>query len=535
MSLHDSYKTAEAVAEGFRSFSNLLPEHDTEITSLVVDLFSISLFLKGLEGMARNRAYRYRLSAIHPDLELVRASLNYTLEDVLDFFDDLESRRGDPSEAYKQLWLEISAHFLEESQESLSTRLAKYKSFLRDLSEIMKGEVTDTRLMASLRSNLKGLLVHQDSRLAPRLGSMSLSSPSSSSSSSSNGSNADPGSPVNGRRPRGRRSYERARPPHSSPQSPISTSSATFSDIPPSVPSAPDSPTTSTTATSQSIDSTPVSDHWARRVFLDEHPMTPIPYVGESSKCLGEVKGNVKGWLHEEGFEELLQLAFSGDSDLRVCFYLREDDHRVRIVCKSRRTSRTSDYSCLPLNLLEIVRIGSCLQICRRRRGGSELVLWANLKFSTIEQMVIFFCTFLALRSQDSGRPVERIRDYELDDEEEHFGGQIVDDDFLHALRVYRDNVSGAVRLQASVHKGEMKRLHRMPVWTAFITEHIGSRGWIRRVDPKTILLRDLRRVIFTFPSYNPPRTPKGEHILKFTNKSDAQGFMDTIAELAHL
>lgn len=147
MSLHDSYKTAEAVAEGFRSFSNLLPEHDTEITSLVVDLFSISLFLKGLEGMARNRAYRYRLSAIHPDLELVRASLNYTLEDVLDFFDDLESRRGDPGEAYKQLWLEISAHFLEESQESLSTRLAKYKSFLRDLSEIMKGCVAQSLLL----------------------------------------------------------------------------------------------------------------------------------------------------------------------------------------------------------------------------------------------------------------------------------------------------------------------------------------------------------------------------------------------------
>ena len=37
--------------------------------------------------------------------------------------------------------------------------------------------------------------------------------------------------------------------------------------------------------------------------------------------------------------------------------------------------------------------------------------------------MVLFFCTFLALRSQDSGRPVERIRDYELDDEIEIFGG----------------------------------------------------------------------------------------------------------------
>lgn len=98
----------------------------------------------------------------------------------------------------------------------------------------------------------------------------------------------------------------------------------------------------------------------------------------------------------------------------------------------------------MPLNLLEIVRVGSCLNLCRRRRGGYELVLWANLKFSTIErmpplpktidlpmktdadtktEMVLFFCTFLALRSQDAGRPVESIRDYELDNEEELFGG----------------------------------------------------------------------------------------------------------------
>jgi hypothetical protein len=37
--------------------------------------------------------------------------------------------------------------------------------------------------------------------------------------------------------------------------------------------------------------------------------------------------------------------------------------------------------------------------------------------------MVVFFCTFLALRSQDSGRPVDNIRDYEMEDEEELFGG----------------------------------------------------------------------------------------------------------------
>lgn len=37
--------------------------------------------------------------------------------------------------------------------------------------------------------------------------------------------------------------------------------------------------------------------------------------------------------------------------------------------------------------------------------------------------MVMFYCTFLALRSQDGGHPVDRIQDYELAGEEEIFGG----------------------------------------------------------------------------------------------------------------
>jgi hypothetical protein len=35
---------------------------------------------------------------------------------------------------------------------------------------------------------------------------------------------------------------------------------------------------------------------------------------------------------------------------------------------------------------------------------------------------------------------------------------QIYDDNFLHALRIFRDRITGAVRLQASVHQGELKR-----------------------------------------------------------------------------
>lgn len=110
---------------------------------------------------------------------------------------------------------------------------------------------------------------------------------------------------------------------------------------------------------------------------------------------------------------------------------------------------------------------------------------------------------------------------------------KIVDDNFLHALRIYHDTTSGAVRLQASVHKGEMKRsvrrlvqdwepadVFRSPVWTAFITEHLGTRGWLRVPEPKVVILRSLRLSVFTFPDYNPPLTPHGEHVLKFTTRS---------------
>jgi hypothetical protein len=126
------------------------------------------------------------------------------------------------------------------------------------------------------------------------------------------------------------------------------------------------------------------------------------------------------------------------DEDVSVYFYVREDDSRARILCKARRSRRAKFY-CLPLNMLEVRRIGPCLQLCRRRRSGTELVPWLNLHFESIEsmysgpfifvrtnscpEMVLFFCTFIALRSQDGHKRVQDIRDYELEAEKELFGG----------------------------------------------------------------------------------------------------------------
>lgn len=110
----------------------------------------------------------------------------------------------------------------------------------------------------------------------------------------------------------------------------------------------------------------------------------------------------------------------------------------------------------------------------------------------------------------------------------------ILEGRYPHALRVYRDIGSGAVRLQASVYEGERKRWVelttriktfkltswlRAPVWTAFITHHITSPAWLRRVSPKVLHVSELRRIVFCV-EYTPPRTPRGEYILKFTSRS---------------
>ncbi|RDW86556.1 uncharacterized protein DSM5745_03198 [Aspergillus mulundensis] len=512
---------AEEVAAGLRRFRDPLPEHSTEITGLIADLFTISTSLKTLEDLSLHHHYGAIFNVARSDVDLVSASLQYTLDDIVDFFGDIDSRRGSTNRnAYKRTWVAMSRFFQEESGYSLPRRLANYKSFLKELEDLISEAGPDYLFMSRLREEFQELLVKQDGRLTRRIGAMSVSS----SSSSSNGTT--PNSPMGDRKPRTRRSYERARPAHLSPTPmPASPSFGSFDIRPPRVPAVPGSPVTSSAA-SHSLGSGVMSEHWASQVFFQPRSETRLPSKGDKCMCYGNPQPELFEWLETESFGKTLELAFG---TFRVLFFVREDDHRARIVLGS-----SGEYYCLPLNLLEINRYGtSCLNLCRRRKGGSELVVWANLKFSTIEIMVLFFCTFLALRSQDGGRPVSKIRDYELIQEEELFASPIYDDDFEHALRVYRDKVTGAVRLQASVHKGEMKR---SPVWTAFITDLVRTPRWLRIVDrePKLIVLRELPLNIFTFSDYNPPKTQKGGHLLKFQHREDAEGFLNVMAELAN-
>ncbi|CAG8280674.1 unnamed protein product [Penicillium salamii] len=110
------------------------------------------------------------------------------------------------------------------------------------------------------------------------------------------------------------------------------------------------------------------------------------------------------------------------------------------------------------------------------------------------------------------------------------FCRKIDDDGYLHGLRIWEDRVTGAVRLQASVHGGPMGRT---PVWTAFITHNIGKEKWIRTEDSRTVVLRHVRPMVFmSGDDYNSPRNNYG-HIIEFKTSSDASDFLDVIRGLA--
>lgn len=105
---------------------------------MIADLYAISTALNSLEELTSSRHYRHNLHLVQPDLDLVQASLKYTLEDVVDFFGDLDSRRTLTRDVYKQTWIDLSTFFNNEIHYSLATRLGKYKLFLKELEDIMK-------------------------------------------------------------------------------------------------------------------------------------------------------------------------------------------------------------------------------------------------------------------------------------------------------------------------------------------------------------------------------------------------------------
>jgi hypothetical protein len=97
---------------------------------------------------------------------------------------------------------------------------------------------------------------------------------------------------------------------------------------------------------------------------------------------------------------------------------------------------------------------------------------------------------------------------------------EITDTKYLHAFRVFRDEASGCVRFEATARRGPRKSI---PIWTAFVTQYIGHKSWMKKVGPATIQFRELHPYIFN-EVYRLPKGPTNKYQLTFS-KPEGESF----------
>jgi hypothetical protein len=151
--IRETADDVEDVAAGFRGYREPLPEHAAEITSLIADLYGISAYLNSIDGAARSRQFPQNFVHIQDDLELLRSSLSYTLDDIVLHFRQLE-RHVATLNPYKRTWADLHAFFFNESGHYLPLRLQKYKIFLKELENIMQKYAYNIHLYVPLLVSL---------------------------------------------------------------------------------------------------------------------------------------------------------------------------------------------------------------------------------------------------------------------------------------------------------------------------------------------------------------------------------------------
>lgn len=130
MTLIAEAEMAEDVGDAFGKFKVAVGDQAAEVTALVSELYAVGSALRQIDAAIFSPDGQ-NPRPIQEDLELVRDSLKYTLEDIFNILGKIGN--GDPyptPASYRQTWKEIVYHFQCEGWGRLCPRLEKYKLFL---------------------------------------------------------------------------------------------------------------------------------------------------------------------------------------------------------------------------------------------------------------------------------------------------------------------------------------------------------------------------------------------------------------------
>ncbi|KAK8160636.1 hypothetical protein BKA80DRAFT_290477 [Phyllosticta citrichinensis] len=535
-------KAVEELAAGMKELVDDVREHAYEYLSAISRLFAISAELRGLERKVPKPKYRAALATIAPEMELLCDSVGATVDTLSVEFLGLTSPN------VRRNWEGLVRICVDEGV-SLANRLELYQDLAVGLNDVLKHD-RDPDDLEPITKPLRRLRARQvplkeggpreedpivriisDSPPPqhpphPRRGGPRAEDPIVRIISDSPPPQHPPPPPRYNPRSQSPRFGPAPPPPPPPPQPPFEDPKYLYAEewesegyvySPPPESAIPMSPAVSDASWGE-FPSWPRSvTHWAMDVYDGKHPLSPFRgSLGQPTRCFGRDMPDAVNRLCADGFVKVVEHPFEA-SEVFVRLYWRETDNRARILFLTKDPSGARHRFCFPLTALKIMRVGASLQFCRVNKNDGGLDLWAVLRFASSERMVLFYCTCVALKYQD---PVE----YDLgqDDffappgEEQLFGGEIKDEGLLHALRIFRDTKSGSVRFEVTTRHG---RSNKTPIWTAFVSDLLRTRGWLHRVDRRTVAFSELHTYVFC-NNFVPLRGRGSHPEVRFTSTS---------------
>ncbi|RDW66154.1 hypothetical protein BP6252_09789 [Coleophoma cylindrospora] len=228
----------------------------------------------------------------------------------------------------------------------------------------------------------------------------------------------------------------------------------------------------------------------------------------------------------EPGSSPLFKVPFDKNRVSMTAYPHSDDPYDVRLVCRWINLRSEAVRSCYGVHELCVKRSGSSLLLRHDSTRRDRAATWVALFFQTWEKMVLFHCTFVSLKARSPYTFAMHPDDYRLGNERRLFRERIVDDGYAHYLSVFRDERTRALRLQATVCEGELRKC---PVWTAFVTYQSESVDWLVHKDRYRVWIMDIHLYVFC-DSYQEDhqRRQYGAFEIHFLEREAVYRFEDT-------
>lgn len=280
----------------------------------------------------------------------------------------------------------------------------------------------------------------------------------------------------------------------------------------------------------QKSDVSAIPLRWAQQVFRD---LLSFPCLLSGSKIACYDHPPIVPFARHPMCYEVLRLGFQGGYDLYVDCQSTNDHLSMRLRFTDEEGC-TIDWKSQLLSDLEIRQEKLSLILRQRSASRGIVKLWIRLQFPTMEVLMLFHSTFLALRSQDASASIPTsIHVRETLDEVCEFAGPIFANEVHYGLRLYRCSNAHQVRLEATVLGGVFDRT---PCWTTVMKLPGPLPQWCRLVDNRraTLALNFFKDVkLYSFSaSQKPPLNCDGALKFTFVEAGDAEAFVDVMDHL---